>query len=384
MTAAGDIGCGVCIGKRLSLAGGSGWGGANLEGLMENGRVKVLEARVSVEETLRKIGEVVGEVRGERGLSAPTVAKMAGVYVKAVKRMERGINAQFDELFKLTDALDMVFELRYPVWYMQGDKPRVGRWDTQKLNSKPEPWVTIGNILHAIRNVTGDSQRGLAERHGLSQSVLSVAEHAGGKMSSVVLFEVLKAYGVELSLIRLEIRWVDIAKIDGGESEILVNIGRIIRDVRDGRGLSARFVGREIEFHGSALSNREKGGIDLTVYTFIRITEFLGIGVELVYVGFPCKGHRISRNLTASEMPAVTMVDITKAPDHHREIIGEAIKTMREARGWSLRDLAGVAGLDNSKIAKLEKGHYGMLMTTLVKILRSLNIGLVMVYSVEE
>jgi transcriptional regulator with XRE-family HTH domain len=57
-----------------------------------------------------------------------------------------------------------------------------------------------------------------------------------------------------------------------------------------------------------------------------------------------------------------------------RKIVGEKIRTVREKRGYSLRELESETGLGHSWIAKLEKGQVNFQVDSLVVLLEALKI----------
>lgn len=48
--------------------------------------------------------------------------------------------------------------------------------------------------------------------------------------------------------------------------------------------------------------------------------------------------------------------------------IGSKIKLMREERGWSIRDLAKISGVNKSNICSIESGKYDVRLRTLGKL----------------
>jgi len=56
--------------------------------------------------------------------------------------------------------------------------------------------------------------------------------------------------------------------------------------------------------------------------------------------------------------------------------IGEAIRQTREARGLTLRQLAGVAGIKGTHIARIERGELDPRASTLRKLAAALSVDL--------
>lgn len=54
------------------------------------------------------------------------------------------------------------------------------------------------------------------------------------------------------------------------------------------------------------------------------------------------------------------------------QILGAHIKHLREAKGLSLRQLSYACNIDNSKIAKIEKGQINITFTTLMQLANAL------------
>jgi transcriptional regulator with XRE-family HTH domain len=54
--------------------------------------------------------------------------------------------------------------------------------------------------------------------------------------------------------------------------------------------------------------------------------------------------------------------------------LGENIKRLREAKGLSLRQLSYTCNVDNSKIAKIEKGQINITFTTLMQLANALEV----------
>ncbi|RPD44043.1 helix-turn-helix domain-containing protein [Paracnuella aquatica] len=54
--------------------------------------------------------------------------------------------------------------------------------------------------------------------------------------------------------------------------------------------------------------------------------------------------------------------------------LGANIKRLREAKGLSLRQLSYACNLDNSKIAKIEKGQINITFTTLMQLATALEL----------
>ena len=55
-----------------------------------------------------------------------------------------------------------------------------------------------------------------------------------------------------------------------------------------------------------------------------------------------------------------------------REKIGAELRALREAKGLTTRELAELAGLDHSHIAKIERGTYNLRIDTLDKVASAL------------
>ena len=55
-----------------------------------------------------------------------------------------------------------------------------------------------------------------------------------------------------------------------------------------------------------------------------------------------------------------------------REEIGSRLRALREAKGLTTRELAELAGLDHSHIAKIERGAYNLRVDTLHKVATAL------------
>ncbi len=58
----------------------------------------------------------------------------------------------------------------------------------------------------------------------------------------------------------------------------------------------------------------------------------------------------------------------------HLIILGTNIKRLREAKGLSLRQLSYACNIDNSKIAKIEKGQINITFTTLLQLANALEV----------
>ncbi|WP_121355731.1 helix-turn-helix domain-containing protein [Flavisolibacter nicotianae] len=56
------------------------------------------------------------------------------------------------------------------------------------------------------------------------------------------------------------------------------------------------------------------------------------------------------------------------------EKLGANIKRLREAKGFSLRQLSNSCHVDNSKIAKIEKGQINVTFTTLMQLANALEV----------
>jgi transcriptional regulator with XRE-family HTH domain len=56
------------------------------------------------------------------------------------------------------------------------------------------------------------------------------------------------------------------------------------------------------------------------------------------------------------------------------EKLGANIKRLREAKGFSLRQLSYACNVDNSKIAKIEKGQINVTFTTLMQLASALEV----------
>jgi transcriptional regulator with XRE-family HTH domain len=54
--------------------------------------------------------------------------------------------------------------------------------------------------------------------------------------------------------------------------------------------------------------------------------------------------------------------------------LGENIKRLRETKGLSLRQLSYACNIDNSKIAKIEKGQINVTFTTLMQLANALEL----------
>lgn len=55
-----------------------------------------------------------------------------------------------------------------------------------------------------------------------------------------------------------------------------------------------------------------------------------------------------------------------------RQRIGAELRALREAKGLTTRELAELAGLDHSHIAKIERGAYNLRVDTLHKVATAL------------
>lgn len=58
----------------------------------------------------------------------------------------------------------------------------------------------------------------------------------------------------------------------------------------------------------------------------------------------------------------------------HLKKLGENIKRLREAKEISLRQLSYACNVDNSKIAKIEKGQINITFTTLMQLANGLDV----------
>lgn len=56
------------------------------------------------------------------------------------------------------------------------------------------------------------------------------------------------------------------------------------------------------------------------------------------------------------------------------EKMGDTIRKLREKKGWSLRQMADRCGIDNSKIAKIEKGTINITVLTLMELAIALGV----------
>jgi transcriptional regulator with XRE-family HTH domain len=59
---------------------------------------------------------------------------------------------------------------------------------------------------------------------------------------------------------------------------------------------------------------------------------------------------------------------IRESDKKYLSILGANIKRLREAKGLSLRQLSYACNIDNSKIAKIEKGQINITFTTLLQL----------------
>lgn len=72
-------------------------------------------------------------------------------------------------------------------------------------------------------------------------------------------------------------------KVDASTRAKLVEIGEIIRDVRLRRGVSQAALAQEIGMYRENYLRIEKGRVNLTVETMMRIAEGLGVRFEVVF-----------------------------------------------------------------------------------------------------
>lgn len=63
---------------------------------------------------------------------------------------------------------------------------------------------------------------------------------------------------------------------------------------------------------------------------------------------------------------------IRESDKKYLNILGANIKRLREAKGLSLRQLSYACNIDNSKIAKIEKGQINITFTTLLQLANAL------------
>jgi transcriptional regulator with XRE-family HTH domain len=140
-----------------------------------------------------------------------------------------------------------------------------------------------------------------------------------------------------------------------------------VQNVRESRGLSQGELAAKLGVHRPYLSGIECGARSPSLKTISKIATSLT--VDLLQLFHNGRGPTRSRALQA---PAIQR---RRLPVNAR--FGQRVRRLREARGWSLPQLAAKSGFPHRYLAGIEHGAGNPSLLRIAKIAKALHVALV-------
>jgi transcriptional regulator with XRE-family HTH domain len=362
--------------------------------------------------------EIAGKkINSESGLSplrGQDVPERKLLIKKELGRMEAGApNFHLFELLNVLRTCNIVLEMHYSEFESAkvlsktaAVKPSISEElvlggipsKEQRFRFAPEkepgPGIlqVIGRMMAKFRERKAKSLSKMSKSTGHSFGSLRRIE-LGSNMDLQVFLDTANIYGVyfELTYQRKSARGtgrmkVETVVIDGKQAGVWEVLGEVIREAREAQDLNQTTAAGKYRLDRNELSRIENGKKTIRTYTFLRLLRVFR--VELVMV-FPYEEKskpfdRIGLTVPTFEQATGNIREpLLMGKDAARYLpvkVGLIFSKVRTSRNASLRTVELAAGIDNSKLGKIEKGEIDIQVGTFLGIAMAMGVRVELVY----